>query len=335
MKTVLVTGITGQDGRLLAESLGRSKDPVKVVGTSRDASAAKDLYTTRHADIADKVDIQEVRDYKDQLPVILEALRPDEIYNLAAPTFVGDSWKDPIQSLDQIAGPLQVFLEYLRTRPEARLFHASSAEIFGLPWQVPQSETCSVRPRNPYGAAKAYAHELVGIYRNQYDLFAVSGILYNHESLYRGENFVTMKICKGVADYLVTGETLAIGNLDARRDWGCAREFVEAMRLSLNCDKARDYVFATGQNYSVRDFVECCLTAMDIPFEWQGRGLEEVAVDTRNQKDIIKVDPRFYRPLDDSPLIGNSELLQLATGWKPTRTLHDIVSEMMQEVRKS
>jgi GDPmannose 4,6-dehydratase len=331
MNTVLITGITGQDGRHLAESLLLRQSDVRIVGTSRDPAGAKKLFSERHQGIVSRIDFRGTGAGHQELRALLAEINPDEIYNFAAPSFVGDSWSDPLATLNGIVAPVLAMLDYLRGRPKARFFQASSAEIFGLPWQMPQAESCPVQPRNPYGAAKAYAHQLVGMYRQQYGVFAVSGILYNHEGRYRGDRFVTMKVCRGIANYLRTSQPLTIGNLEARRDWGCAREFVEAMQASLRCDKARDYVIASGRTHSVREFVECALRAAEIPFEWQGRALTEVARDTRNGQTIVAIDPSFYRAGDDSRLQGNIELLQLATGWKPARSLEEIVREMMDE----
>lgn len=331
MKTVLVTGITGQDGRLLAEKLVSEIPNIRIVGTTRDAVWAKKLFEEQHRGLIRNMEFRRVSDGSREISTLLNECLPDEIFNFAAPSFVGDSWTDPLATLNGIVSPVVAFLEHLRRRPNSKFFQASSAEIFGLPWQMPQSENCPIQPRNPYGAAKAYAHQLVGIYRQQYGLFAVSGILYNHEGRYRGDRFVTMKVCRGVANYLRTGQQMTIGNLESRRDWGCAREFVAAMQSTLMCDKARDYVIATGQTHSVREFVELALRAAEIPFEWQGRALSEVARDTRNGKVIIAIDPAFYRTGDDSRLQGNIELIKLATGWIPTRTLEQIVREMMEE----
>jgi len=326
MKRALITGITGQDGSYLAELL-LSKG-YEVHGVVRRASM---INTHRIDHIYPNINLHygDVTDALNMFSVVDKVL-PDEIYNLAAQSHVKVSFEMPEYTAQVDAlGTLRV-LEAVRTiKPECRVYQASTSELYGLVQEVPQSETTPFYPRSPYGVAKIYGYWITKNYREAYDMYACTGILFNHESPRRGETFVTRKITIGLKN-IADGnqEVLKLGNLNALRDWGHARDYVEAMWLMLQQDKPDDFVIATGKQYSVREFVEKCAPYFDMDIVWQGEGLDEIGIDTKTGKTVIAVDPRYFRPTEVETLLGDPTKAKTILGWQPKTTFDDLVKEM-------
>ena len=298
MKTALITGITGQDGSYLAELLlGKG---YRVVGMVRRSSSEK---FERIEHIRDRVDIRQA-DLLDQLSLItlIGAAQPDEVYNLAAMSFVPTSWEQPVLTAEFTGtGVLRVLEAARLVNPKTRFYQASSSEMFGKVREVPQTETTPFHPRSPYGSAKAYGHFVTINYRERYGMFAVSGICFNHESPRRGLEFVTRKITDGAARIKVTGGgKLALGNLDAKRDWGFAGDYVRAMWLMLQADEPDDYVIATGQTHSVREFCQAAFAHAGL-----------------NWEDHVVVDPAFIRKSEVELLVGDPTKARQKLGWEP------------------
>lgn len=311
MKTALITGITGQDGSYLAEFL--LEKGYRVVGMTRRSST--DVHE-RIEHIVDNIEIVS-GDLLDQssMTKIVAAVRPDEIYNLAAQSFVPTSWSQPVLTGEFTALGVTRVLESVRAvDPAIRFYQASSSEMFGKVQAVPQDEDTPFYPRSPYGVAKVYGHWITVNYRESYDLYAVSGILFNHESPRRGKEFVTRKITDGVARIkLGLAKELRLGNLDAQRDWGFAGDYVRAMWLMLNQPAPDDYVVATGRTHSVREFVRLAF--------------EHVGLD---YQDYVVTDPRFIRPAEVDLLIGQPEKAHRALGWKPEVSFEQLVQMMVE-----
>jgi GDPmannose 4,6-dehydratase len=311
MKTALITGITGQDGSYLAELL-LSKG-YRVIGMVRRASTQN---FDRIAHILDDI-VLEQGDLHDQssLMSLLEKHKPDEVYNLAAQSFVPTSWGQPALTAEVTALGVTRMLEAIRwVNPKIRFYQASSSEMFGKVREVPQKETTPFYPRSPYGVAKVYGHWITVNYRESYNLFAVSGILFNHESPRRGLEFVTRKITDGVARIkLGMAKELRLGNLDARRDWGFAGDYVRAMWMMLQQDEPDDYVIGTGETHSVREFCELAFGAVGLNYE-----------------DYVVVDPKFYRPAEVDLLISDPSKAREKLGWQPQVSFRELV-EMMVE----
>ena len=328
MKRALITGITGQDGSYLAELL-LSKG-YEVHGVVRRASM---INTHRIDHIYPKINLHygDVTDALNMFSVVDKVL-PDEIYNLAAQSHVKVSFEMPEYTAQVDAlGTLRV-LEAVRTiKPECRVYQASTSELYGLVQEVPQSETTPFYPRSPYGVAKIYGYWITKNYREAYDMYACTGILFNHESPRRGETFVTRKITIGLKN-IADGnqEVLKLGNLNALRDWGHARDYVEAMWLMLQQDKPDDFVIATGKQYSVREFVEKCAPYFDMDIVWQGEGLDEIGINTKTGKTVIAVDPRYFRPTEVETLLGDPTKAKTILGWQPKTTFDDLVKEMCE-----
>ena len=309
-KKALITGITGQDGSYLAELL--LDEGYEVHGMVRRSSTETRL---RIAHLGDRIGYVEA-DLLDPASLVkaLAQVQPDEIYNLAAQSFVPTSWSQPVLTGEFTALGVVRLLEAVRqVAPEAKFYQASSSEMFGKVRQVPQNETTSFHPRSPYAAAKAYGHHITVNYRESYGLFGVSGILFNHESPRRGREFVTRKITDGVARIkLGLADELLLGNLDSQRDWGFAGDYVRAMYLMLQQDEPDDYVIATGQTHSVRDFLEIAFGHVEL--KWQ---------------DYVKQDPRFLRPAEVDQLIGDSSKARRKLGWEPTVSFEQLVTMMV------
>ena len=328
MKRALITGITGQDGSYLAELL-LSKG-YEVHGVVRRASM---INTHRIDHIYPNINLHygDVTDALNMFSVVDKVL-PDEIYNLAAQSHVKVSFEMPEYTAQVDAlGTLRV-LEAVRTiKPECRVYQASTSELYGLVQEVPQSETTPFYPRSPYGVAKIYGYWITKNYREAYDMYACTGILFNHESPRRGETFVTRKITIGLKN-IADGnqEVLKLGNLNALRDWGHARDYVEAMWLMLQQDKPDDFVIATGKQYSVREFVEKCAPYFDMDIIWQGEGLDEIGIDIKTGKTVISVDPRYFRPTEVETLLGDPTKAKTILGWQPKTTFDDLVKEMCE-----
>jgi GDPmannose 4,6-dehydratase len=309
-KTALITGITGQDGSYLAELL--LEQGYRVVGAVRRASTTN-YWRIEH--LLDRIALKQA-DLLDQLSLIrvIDDVKPDEVYNLAAMSFVPASWDQPLLTGEFNAQGVTRVLEAVRqVNPRIRLYQASSSEMYGKVREVPQTELTPFYPRSPYGVSKVYAHYITVNYRESYDLFAVSGILFNHESPRRGLEFVTRKVTDGVARIkLGVADALSLGNLDAKRDWGFAGDYVRAMWLMLQQDRADDYVIATGESHSVRELVE---VAFDhVRLDWQK---------------YVRLDPRFLRPAEVDHLIGDSSKGQKALGWKPEVDFAGLVKMMV------
>lgn len=333
-KRALITGITGQDGSYLTELL-LSKG-YEVHGLVRRASTFNrgrihhlfsDPHTTLHNLTLHYGDLGD----SSSLIRVLQIVKPDEIYNLAAQSHVGVSFDVPEYTADITGTGTVRLLEAIRTTGlETRFYQASSSELYGKVREVPQTELTPFHPRSPYACAKAYSFDITRNYRESYNMFAVNGILFNHESPRRGENFVTRKITLSIARILA-GEMdcLYLGNLDAKRDWGYAKEYVEGMWRMLQHDVADDYVLATGRTASVREFLELCLGIAGIPFESRGEGIQEHYVDTRTGKTIVALDPAYQRPAEVDLLIGDASKAKRVLGWEATTQLGQLASIMM------
>jgi len=311
MKTALITGITGQDGAYLAELLLNKH--YKVYGLKR-RTATPNFENIQHI----KDEIEFIPGDLTDLPSLMEAIsisKPDEIYNLAAQSFVGDSWSQPILTGQVTAIGVTNLLEAVRRiKPEARFYQASSSEMFGMVTETPQKETTPFYPRSPYAVAKVYGHWITINYRESYDLYACSGILFNHESPRRGIEFVTRKISDAVAQIkLGMQKELRLGNLEARRDWGYAGDYVEAMWLMLQQNKPDDFVIATGETHTVKEFVEVAF--QHVGLNWQ---------------DFVLQDPKFMRPAEVDLLLGESSKAKKILGWKPTVSFEQLVKMMVE-----
>ena len=327
MPTALITGITGQDGSYLAELL--LDKGYTVHGMVRRASMfnrSRIEHLRTDPAIYGRSLFLEYADLHDPTTLrrLIRKIRPDEIYHLAGQSHVGLSFEIPESTCDEIAAGTLTLLEICRDQEHpVRFFHASSSEIFGwpLPHEVPQSEETPSRPASPYGAAKAFATNLCRIYRDAYGLFACSAISFNHESPRRGENFVTRKITSSAARIkLGRQDSLRLGNLSAGRDWGFAGEYVQAMWLMLQQQQPADFVLATGRSTSVRDFTAAAFAALDIHLEFEGAGESELARDAATGRELVRVDPSFYRPADPDRLIGDSTRAARRLGWKAQTT---------------
>lgn len=333
-KTALVTGITGQDGAYLAELL-INKGYV-VHGTKRRSS----LFTTTRVDhlYQDKHenDVNFHLHHSDMtdglsLAALINQIKPDEIYNLAAQSHVAVSFEMPEYTANVDAlGTLRI-LEAIRTfglEKKTRFYQASTSELFGLVQEIPQSETTPFYPRSPYAVAKLYAYWATVNYREAYGLFACNGILFNHESPLRGETFVTRKITRALSRIkLGLQDKLFLGNLDALRDWGHARDYVEMQWMMLQQDKAEDFVIATGKQHSVREFVELSAKELGIEIQWHGKGVEEVGVDS-DGREIVAVDSTYFRPTEVENLLGDPTKAKTFLGWEPKTSFEKLVSEM-------
>lgn len=330
MKKAIITGITGQDGAYLTQSL--LDKGYHVTGAYRRTSSVnfwriQELGIENHSRLA--LVEHDLTDLANCIRLV-ESAQPDEIYNLAAQSFVGVSFEQPITT-GEITGLGAVnMLEAIRiVNPAIRFYQASTSEMFGKVQDVPQTEATPFYPRSPYGVAKLYAHWMVVNYRESYDLFATSGILFNHESPLRGREFVTRKITDSVARIkLGQLDALELGNMDAQRDWGYARDYVEGMYLMLQADTADTFVLSTNRTQSVRDFVNMSFQAVDVELEWSGSAEQEVALDSGSGKQVVSVNPKFYRPAEVDLLIGDSSKAREVLGWQASTTL-EALCEMM------
>lgn len=328
MKNALITGITGQDGSYLAELL--LEKGYKVYGIIRRKSKL-DFNNAEH--LKDKVNFifADMTDLS-SLVMAMKISQADEVYNLAAQSFVGTSWESPISTAEIDALGVTNILEAIRiVKPEARFYQASTSEMFGLVQEVPQKETTPFYPRSPYGVAKLYGHWITKNYRESYGMFACSGILFNHESERRGAEFVTRKITKAVANIKYgLQDTLELGNLDSKRDWGHSKDYVRAMWLMLQQDKPDDYVISTGDTHPVREFVELAFKAADMDIEWHGKGVDEYATLKGTDKVVVKVNPEFYRPAEVDLLLGDCSKAEKVLGWKREISYEELVKRMVE-----
>ncbi|RMX02017.1 GDP-mannose 4,6-dehydratase [Allofranklinella schreckenbergeri] len=332
MKKAIVTGITGQDGAYLAQLL--LEKGYRVFGTFRRTSSVN-FWRMEELGIANHPNLELVEyDLTDLSASIrlLEHTEATEVYNLAAQSFVGVSFAQPITTAEITGIGAVNLLEAIRiVNPKVRFYQASTSEMFGLVQAVPQSESTPFYPRSPYGVAKLYAHWMAVNYRESYDIFAASGILFNHESPLRGREFVTRKITDGVAKIrLGQLDALELGNLDAKRDWGFAKEYVDAMWRMLQADAGDTFVVATGRTESVRDFVRMAFKAADIALEFSGSGESEIGVDAATGKTLVRVNPRFYRPAEVDLLIGDASRARELLGWQAQTSLEQLCQMMVE-----
>lgn len=335
-KTALITGVTGQDGAYLAEFLLKKEyvvHGVKRRSSSFNTSRIEHLYQDPHQQ--DRRFFLHYGDLSDATSLIrlIQEIRPDEIYNLAAQSHVQVSFETPeyTANIDGV-GTLRLLeaVRLLGMEKHVRFYQASTSELFGVALETPQTETTPFYPRSPYAAAKLYAHWITVNYREAYGMHASNGILFNHESPIRGETFVTRKITRAVAA-ISHGrqDRLYIGNLDAQRDWGHARDYVEGMWLMLQQPQPDDYVLATGEAHSVREFIECAFAEVGIDIVWRGSAAGEEGLDRRSGRVLVEVDPRYYRPTEVSYLLGDPRKAQKLLGWRHRTAFRDLVREMV------
>lgn len=333
----LITGITGQDGAYLAEFLlakGYHVHGIKRRASSFNTDRIDHLYQDPHEqDLRLELHYGDLTDSTNLIRIIQE-VQPDEIYNLAAQSHVAVSFETPEYTANSDAvGTLRVLeaIRILGLEKTTRFYQASTSEMFGKVQEIPQRETTPFYPRSPYGAAKVYAHWITVNYREAYGMFACSGILFNHESPMRGETFVSRKITRGLTRIKVgLQETLHLGNLDARRDWGHARDYVRAQWLMLQQEVPEDFVIATGKQFSVRDFVVAAGSLLDLRIEWQGEGVDEVGIDAASGRRLVLVDPRYFRPTEVETLLGDATKARQKLGWTAEVTFPELVAEMVE-----
>ncbi|WP_016834342.1 GDP-mannose 4,6-dehydratase [Herbaspirillum lusitanum] len=340
-KVALITGVTGQDGAYLAELLldkGYEVHGIKrrtsLLNTDRidhlyqDPHEKNVRFKLHHGDLTDSTSL--IR--------IIQLVQPDEIYNLAAQSHVAVSFEEPEYTANSDAlGALRILeaIRILGLEKKARFYQASTSELYGLVQEMPQKETTPFYPRSPYAVAKLYAYWITVNYREAYGIYACNGILFNHESPIRGETFVTRKITRALARIkLGLQDCVYLGNLNAKRDWGHARDYVEMQWLMLQQEQAEDFVIATGVQYSVRDFINAAAKEIDIEIRWEGEGLEEKGYDASG-KCIVAVDPRYFRPAEVETLLGDASKAKQKLGWTPKTTFAELVQEMMREDLKS
>ena len=336
-KAALITGITGQDGAYLAEFL-LAKD-YAVHGVKRRASSFNTdridhLYQDPHEKrVRLRLHYGDLTDSTNLIRIIQE-VQPDEIYNLAAQSHVGVSFETPEYTANSDAlGTLRVLeaIRILGLEKKTRFYQASTSEMFGKVQEVPQRETTPFYPRSPYGAAKVYAYWITVNYREAYGMFACNGILFNHESPMRGETFVSRKITRALARIRVgLQEALYLGNLDSRRDWGHARDYVRAQWLMLQQARPEDFVIASGKQHSVRDFVVAAGRLLDMRIEWQRNGVDEVGIDGRTGRTLVRVDPRYFRPTEVEALLGDATKAREKLGWSAEVSFPELVREMVE-----
>ncbi|MHB1828449.1 MAG: GDP-mannose 4,6-dehydratase [Steroidobacteraceae bacterium] len=335
-RRALITGITGQDGAYLAELLlskGYEVHGIKRRASSFNTDRIDHLYQDPH-----QRNVQMHLHYGDltdatNLIRIVQQVQPDEIYNLAAQSHVAVSFETPEYTANSDAlGTLRLLeaIRILGLGQKTRFYQASTSEMFGKVQETPQKETTPFYPRSPYGAAKLYGHWITINYREAYGLFACSGILFNHESPIRGETFVTRKITRGLARiHYGLDECLYLGNLHSLRDWGHAKDYVRAQWLMLQQQVPDDYVIATGEQHSVREFVTRAAAQLEMALEWRGSGVDEHGIDTKSGKTVVKVDPRYFRPTEVDTLLGDSSKAREKLGWKPEATFSSLVKDMV------
>ena len=342
MEKALITGVTGQDGAYLAELLlekGYEVHGIKRRASMFNTDRIDPLYKDQHED-----NVKFFLHYGDMtdstnLIRIIQQVQPDEIYNLAAQSHVQVSFDTPEYTANADAlGTLRILeaIRLLGMEKKTRFYQASTSELYGLVQETPQKETTPFYPRSPYAAAKLYGYWITVNYREAYGMYACNGILFNHESPLRGETFVTRKITRAVARIkLGLQEKLYLGNLDAKRDWGFAKDYVEAMWLMLQQDKPEDFVIATGKTQQVRDFVDLAFREVGIEIIWQGSGIEEKGLDKASGRVLVEVDPRYFRPTEVDLLLGDATKAKKKLGWESKTTLQELVTMMVQEDLKA
>ena len=335
-RKALITGITGQDGAYLAEFLlgkGYEVHGIKRRASSFNTDRIDHLYQDPHA--KGRRLILHYGDLTDatNLIRIVQQVQPDEIYNLAAQSHVGVSFETPEYTANSDAlGTLRLLeaIRILGLGERTKFYQASTSEMFGKVQEIPQKESTPFYPRSPYGAAKVYAYWITVNYREAYGLFACNGILFNHESPIRGETFVTRKITRALARiHHGLDDCLYLGNVDSLRDWGHARDYIEAQWLMLQQDQAEDFVIATGEQHSVREFVQLAGAQLGMQLEWRGKGVDEVAIDLRDGRTIVRIDPRYFRPTEVETLLGDPSKAKQKLGWQPRISFAQLVREMV------
>jgi GDPmannose 4,6-dehydratase len=336
-KRALISGVTGQDGAYLAEFLlgrGYEVHGIKRRASSFNTDRVDHLYQDPHE--RDRRFVLHYGDLTDatNLIRIVQQVQPDEIYNLGAQSHVAVSFETAEYTANADAlGTLRLLeaIRILGLERRTRFYQAATSEMFGKVHEMPQRETTPFYPRSPYGAAKVYAYWITVNYRESYGMFACNGILFNHESPLRGETFVSRKITRGLARiHEGLDDCLYLGNLEARRDWGHARDYVRAQWLMLQQDEPEDYVIATGRQRSVRDFVEAAARRLDMQIEWRGAGNDEHGIDTATGRTVIRIDPRYFRPAEVDTLLGDPSKAREQLGWEPATSFEQLVDEMVQ-----
>ena len=336
MKKALITGITGQDGAYLADYLlgkGYEVHGIKRRASSFNTARIDHLYTDPHEEeVRFRLHYGDLTDATNLIRVIQE-VQPDEIYNLGAQSHVMVSFETPEYTANSDAlGTLRLLeaIRILNLRDKTRFYQASTSELYGKVQETPQTETTSFYPRSPYGAAKLYAYWITVNYREAYGFFACNGILFNHESPIRGETFVTRKVTRGLARIKAgLQEMIHIGNLDARRDWGHARDYVRMMWMMLQQPEPEDYVIASGQQHSVRELIELAAGRLEMPIAWKGKGVEERGIDTVSGRPIVAIDPRYFRPAEVDTLLGDPSKARRRLGWEPKIGFEELIAEMV------
>lgn len=340
-KVALITGITGQDGSYLAELLLSKQYEIHGIirrSSSFNTARIDHLYKDRH-----RSDAKMFLHYGDMtdsgnLVSILRKVNPTEIYNLAAQSHVKVSFEMPEYTADADGMGTLRLLEAIRTaniEKTVKFYQASTSELYGLVQEIPQSETTPFYPRSPYAVAKQFSYWIVKNYREAYDMFACNGILFNHESPRRGPTFVTRKITRAVAAIQAEKqECLYLGNIDAKRDWGHAKDYVEAMWLMLQVDTPDDFVIATGEQHSVREFVELSFAHFGVTIRWEGKGVDEVGYDSKTNVARVKIDPEYFRPTEVETLLGNPTKAKAELGWKLKHSFSDLIKDMIESDTK-
>ncbi|MFN0200766.1 MAG: GDP-mannose 4,6-dehydratase [Bacteroidia bacterium] len=330
MKKAFITGITGQDGSFLTEIL--IEKGYEVHGIIRRASnfnteridhlMGHPQLTLHHGDLADSANLNK----------LLSSIQPDEIYNLGAQSHVAVSFEVPEYTAQVDAvGTLRLLDALINHCPKAKFYQASTSELYGLVQEIPQKETTPFYPRSPYGVAKLYGFWITKNFRESYDLYACNGILFNHESERRGKTFVTRKVTIALSEiHYGLRKVLKMGNLDAQRDWGYAKEYCEAMWLMLQQDKPEDYVIATGKTYTVREFITRAAKHVNMDIEWVGEGIEEKGIDKKTGNVIVEIDPRYFRPAEVELLVGDASKAKAELGWEATTDLDGLIDIMMK-----
>lgn len=336
MKKALITGITGQDGAYLARLLlskGYEVHGIKRRTSLFNTARIDDIYEDPHTSTRLQLHFGDLSDIGNLIEII-KKIKPNEIYNLGAQSHVKVSFEIPEYTADVDALGVLRILEAVRIcglEKTTRIYQASSSEMFGAVLETPQKETTPFNPRSPYGVAKVFGFQIMKNYRESYGMFASNGILFNHESPIRGETFVTRKITRAVARIsLGLEETLYLGNLDAKRDWGHAKDYVEAMWLILQHTSPSDFVIATGEQFSVRTFVEWAFKHVGVDILWEGKGAKEIGIDKATRKVRVKVDEKYYRPAEVDTLLGDSTKAKELLGWTPKISTHELLKEMME-----
>jgi len=332
MKTALITGIRGQDGAYLASHLLHRG--YRVVGADR-RSGESSTWRLDYLDITRDIEIvyMDLTEFHN-IAEVIETYKPDELYNLGAQSFVQSSFTQPFLTCDVNAtGVLRILESIRKYSPQTRFYQASTSEMFGKVQEMPQSETTPFYPRSPYGVAKLNAHWMTVNYREAYNLFACCGILFNHESPLRGNEFVTQKIARHVAcvQKKTNTEPLRLGNIDARRDWSHAADMVDGMHRMMQAQDPCDYVLSSGETHSVREFVEHAFQVIDIEIEWKGEGLYTIGVDADLGTILVTIDPKFYRPAEVDILLGDSTKARRELDWRPKIGFETLVEQMVRE----